>query len=797
MDSASKVLSDALQSALDLHQRGLISEARSAYLQVLEDNPNNLDARLLITALEGQSQHYKEALFHIGLAIALQPEDPQLLHNQGLLQFELSQFEESLASFTSALALNGQLPQTLYSRGKAQLSLDELGPAQRDFEDTLKIDPLFVNAWMELGNLHLKLQSPFEASACFWRALVVEPSHAALWCNLGNALCAERLFTQALKAYEISLRLHSQDSKTHFHFGLALQSTGKTDLALLHFNQAVLLEPSVAAYFYAKGLVHLQLSEWSLAIEALNAGLKLKPQHAEAYYNRGLAQQQLKLYDLALESFNKALYWRADFAQAHYSRAIVFYELKFFEMAIAQYDLALQYQPDYFEALTNKGIAQKELKRLNEALHNYQRALTINPEFSQAYNNLGNVRLDRQETSLALDCFNQALALQPDNVIALTNRANIYHDLKDFEMATRSYELAIMVDPSHVDAYWNLALSQLAMGHYDRGWSLYEYRWGMPNFSVSTRRIPEPLWLGEVPLKGKTLLLQAEQGLGDSLQFCRFIPDVLALQAQVVLEVPTPLLGIMTESFPGLQCITDQAERVGEVDLYCPLMSLPKALGVTLESLGRPSSANGLPAHQHTHYLKAPEQKVARFKEWFNNQAPHSSKRVEHADVKPIRVGLVWRGNPKHQNDLNRSLSLSTWMEHLPLNDPRFHFISLQKEVQEEELSLLKDPQCPITDASNELLDFTDTAALITHLDLVVGVDTSVIHLSGALSCPTWILLAANPDWRWLFNREDSPWYPSARLFRQTKLKDWSPLLSKVNAQLLQLTLLPSSQGHS
>ena len=793
MNSATRVLSDRLQSALDLHKRGLTNEARELYLFTLKENPDDFDARLLLTALEGQCKNYAQALTHITRVIEIDPSDPQLHHNQGLLFFELSRFEESVASFTQALKLQPHLPQTLYSRGKAFSELSKSNLAQHDFLATLRLNTVFVNAWLEMGNLHLKNHSYAKAVHCFWKGLLCEPAHAALWCNLGNALTAQLQLQNALKAFEVSLRLNPLDSKTHFQFGLALQSSGKTDLALKHFKQALALDPSVAAYFYATGLVYLQLSEWALAIEALSAGIKLKPQHAEAYYNRGLAQQQLGQYDLALESFNKAIYWRADFAQAHYSRGIVFYELKFYEMAIKQYDLALLYQPNYFEALTNKGIAQKELKRLLPSLENYKRALSINPEFSQAYNNMGNVRLDLQDTQLALESFNHALSLQPDNVIALTNRANIYHDLKNFERATESYELAIMVDPSHVDAYWNLALSQLSMGHYEQGWTLYEHRWSMPNFSTSTRRLKEPLWLGEESAQGKTILIQAEQGLGDSLQFCRFINDVLSLGAKVKLEVPTALLSIMKESFPLLECITDQAAEVGDFDLHCPLMSLPKALGVTLESLQRPRSPEGLPTHQHLHYLKAPQAGTAHFKEWLTAVDPRPSNGATQPPPKPFRVGLVWRGNPKHQNDLNRSLSLTELIEHLPLRDDRFQFISLQKDPPDHELEILNDTSNRIKNAAQELIDFTDTASLITHLDLVICVDTSVAHLSGALMCPTWLLLAANPDWRWLFNREDSPWYPSVRLFRQETLKAWAPLLSLLSTELLKCVQDPKS----
>ena len=787
MKRETRALSERLQSALDLHQRGLTNEARSLYLLTLEENPEDFDARLLLTALEGQCKNYSEALTHISKALETDASDPQLHHNQGLLLFELSRFEQSVASFTKAIELEPHLPQTLYSRGKAFTELSQLKLAQQDFIACIRLDLVFVDAWLELGNLYLKEHLYAKASKCFWSGLLCEPSHAALWCNLGNALTAQLLLPAAQVAYEISLRLNALDSKTHFQMGLALQSSGQSELALIHFKQALALDPSVAAYFYASGLVYLQLSQWTLAIEALSAGIKLNPQHAEAYYNRGLAQQQLGQYDLALESFNKAIYWRGDFAQAHYSRGIVFYELKFYEMAIKQYDLALQYQPNYFEALTNKGIAQKELKQLSASLENYQRALSINPEFSQAFNNLGNVRLDLHETQLALECFNHALSLQPSNVIALTNRANIYHDLKDFERATKSYELAIMVDPSHVDAYWNLALSQLSLGQYEKGWTLYEHRWSMPNFSVSTRQLKEPLWLGDVSLSGKTLLIQAEQGLGDSLQFCRFISDVLSLGARVKLEVPTPLLSIMRESFPLLECITDQAAEVGEFDLHCPLMSLPKALGVTLESLGRAKAQSKLPAHQHLHYLKAPEEGKAHFREWLHVQDSLQPSNATQKSLRTLRVGLVWRGNPKHQNDLNRSLSLTELIEHLPLSDERFQFISLQKDIPDEELALLQKNSNRIANAASELIDFTDTASLITHLDLVICVDTSIAHLSGALMCQTWVLLAANPDWRWLFNRDDSPWYPSVRLFRQKQLKQWGPLLSSISTELLKL----------
>jgi hypothetical protein len=306
-----------------------------------------------------------------------------------------------------------------------------------------------------------------------------------------------------------------------------------------------------------------------------------------------------------------------------------------------------------------------------------------------------------------------------------------------------------------VEAHWNEALLRLLTGDFSRGWAKYEWRWRNESLALSTRNFSQPLWLGAEAIDGKTILLHSEQGLGDTIQFCRYVPLVAARGARVILEVERPLHEIMT-NLAGATEVISKGDALPDFDFHCPLLSLPLAFGTHLETI--PSL---------TSYLRAPGQTL---KHWQARLGPKARP----------RIGLVWSGRPAHKNDQNRSISLRSL---LPLLDIEATFVSLQKDVRSDDAAVLKECN-DVLHFGDELKDFSDTAALILQLDLVISVDTSVAHLAGALGEPVWILLPYNPDWRWLLDRDDSPWYPSARLFRQQQIGNWAGVIDQVKNEL-------------
>jgi tetratricopeptide (TPR) repeat protein len=426
--------------------------------------------------------------------------------------------------------------------------------------------------------------------------------------------------------------------------------------------------------------------------------------------------------------------------------------------ALVSYERALALQPNNAQLLSDRGNTLFALKRPDEALESHDRAIAAQPDYAIAHNNRGDVlnKFGRSEEALA--SFERALALQPNLSSVQYNRGNVQRSLARFHEALASYDRAIALSPEYVSAHWNRALTWLLLADFERGWLEYEWRLKTPSNSWQSSLSTQPPWRGEA-IDGKTILLHGEQGFGDSIQFYRYIPMVAARGARVVLAVQTPLLRLMAKQ-PGALQVVGPDGALPLFDCHCPLMSLPLAFGTRLETV--PSA---------TPYLEAPPDAV---QDWATRLGPK----------RRLRVGLAWSGRATHKDDPNRSVKLNSMLPLLA--EVNAEFISLQKDVRPEDAGVLatRTDICHFGDA---LKDFVDTAALISQLDLVISVDTSVAHLAGALGKPVWILLPFVPDWRWMRERDDSPWYPSTRLFRQDATKDWALVIARVHGALCEL----------
>jgi hypothetical protein len=385
-------------------------------------------------------------------------------------------------------------------------------------------------------------------------------------------------------------------------------------------------------------------------------------------------------------------------------------------------------------------------------LSSYEHAITLRSEYAEAYGNRGITLQELNRLDEALDSYNRALALRPDYAEAHYNQGLTLQLLKQFDGALSSYQRAIDIKADYTQAHWNLSLLYLLMGNFDRGWKGYEWRWESTN---QKRIFPQPLWLGEEALAGKTILLHSEQGLGDTLQFCRYARPVADLGATVILEVPTPLVGLLGK-LDGVSQVIAKGAPVPTFDIHCPMMSLPLAFKTELKTIPSPGR-----------YVGADPEKVAQWNNMLGER------------IQP-RIGLAWSGSPTHLHDNSRSIPLSDIVGHLPGG---FQYISLQKDIRDTDRKTLElNPQ--ILHFGEQLEDFTDTAALCELMDIVISVDTSVAHLAGAIGRELWVLLPYVPDWRWLLDRDDSPWYPSAKLFRQSKSGDWNSLMKNVERRL-------------
>jgi tetratricopeptide (TPR) repeat protein len=534
--------------------------------------------------------------------------------------------------------------------------------------------------------------------------------------------------------------------------GLVQSRRGKKDAALASYDGALNLQPGNAVVHLNRANLLGDLGRYNEALAVYDRCLQLRPNFAEAHFNRGNVLQTLNRYDEAVASYDRATSLRPEFALAHSNRGNALQALKRYDEALASYGRALDLRPNFVDTLSNRGGALQRLKRYDEALASYERAISLQPDHAASHFNRGTALLELLRYDEALVSFDRALAARPDFPEAHLNRGNALPELKRYDEALASYERATSLRPDYIDAHYNEALCRLLVGDFDRGWELNEWRWQSEQLRDGKRDFKQPLWLGTNEIAGKTMLLHAEQGFGDTFQFSRYVPLVAERGARVILEVQKPLRDLMS-SVAGAEQVICRGDPLPDFDIHCPLFSLPLAFGTRLETI--PSAVP---------YLRASPQAMT---EWEGRLGP------KHRP----RIGLAWSGRlvPRDRSIPLRAL--------LSLLDVDATFVSLQKDVRSEDATALQE-RSDILHFGDALKDFSDTAAVIANLDLVISIDTSVANLAGALARPLWVMLLFTPDWRWMLDRDDSPWYPTARLFRQDATHAWDNVLTRVHTAL-------------
>ena len=567
--------------------------------------------------------------------------------------------------------------------------------------------------------------------------------------QVGQLQAAEQCGRQAL-----ALDAHHADS---LHLMGVLSVLAKQHaIAIEWFAEAIRQNPGVADYFFnlANALRHEGRADE--AIKSLDRGLTLQGGHAEGWYAMGELLKQQKRIDEAIMSYDMALKVKATYWQAAYAAGQLLFEAERYEEALARFIRSADVNPNQSEAFNYITRCCWELRRFEEALAYGNKAIALAPDDPEINKNLGRLsqHFDRHEE--AIGWFDKAIALRPDFAAAHNDRSTSLLALLRVDEAFAAVDRAIAIDPELSIGHWNKALLQLLVGDFS-GWERREWGRKCDLVNFVDRNFTQPRWFGEAPIVGKTILLHSDEGLGDTIQFVRYAPLVARRGARVILEVQDALHSLLSGINGASLCLPRSAGALPDFDLHCPLSGLPLAFKTELETI--PAAPPYLPP--------VPE---ARLREWQMRLGPHDR----------LRVGLVWSGNPRHGNDHNRSMSLRTMSG---IIGPRARFYSLQKDPRREDAATLAE-RSDIVDLTEHLADFVETAALIACLDLVVTVDTSVAHLAGALGKPAWILLPHVPDYRWLLGRDDSPWYPTARLFRQDESRDYAPVLVRMREEL-------------
>ena len=536
---------------------------------------------------------------------------------------------------------------------------------------------------------------------------------------------------------------------------------GQAGAARRMLDQALLTAPG-----------HPEANKMLRAMVATPEGGTLSPtDSAQANLEAGMKHWEEHHYHAALACWQRAVALDPARSDLLNYRARAFAALGIDDAAEADFARALALKPDFAEAHNNLGALLHRLGRREAAAASYRHAITIRPDYALAHSNLGNALCELKRFDEALTSYDRAIDLKPDYAEAQYNRGNALCNLKRFDEALASYDLAIDLKPDYAEVHWNKALLHLLVGDFQNGWQKYEWRWRRSGRMNQPRAYPQPLWLGDTDVCGKRILLSSEQGFGDSLQFCRYVTQVAALGAVVILEAPAALAPLL-KPLAGVTEFVAQGEALPSFDFHCPLLSLPLAFGTTLDSLsGKP-------------YLVAPPKRIT---DWTRALGKASQP----------RVGLAWSGNANVSNDHNRAIPLSRFSQGLPSG---IEYIQLQKDVRAADQAWL-DQHPEIRSFDSRITDFGDTAALIASLDLVITIDTSITHLAGALGKEVWILLPHVPDWRWLLDRSDSPWYDAATLFRQPTPGDWDSVLAAARQALaekyrLQRSSAGGKQGH-
>jgi len=550
-------------------------------------------------------------------------------------------------------------------------------------------------------------------------------------------------------------------AKEYFLEGCAFLEVEDFSQAENNFKKSLELIPDRASTLTNLSVAQLRLKKYPEAKATAQKAILVGSDNSEAYLNLGLIEKELKNYDAALKFFDKAISLSPNYYETFSNKGNVLNELKRYDEAIAHYDKALSLKPDYAEGWSNKGNTLNELRRYDEAIAHYDKALSLKPDYAEGWSNKGNTLNELKRYIEAISHYDKALSLKPDYHNALTNKGVTLHELKRYDEAIAHYDKALSLKPEYHDASWNKSLCLLLQGDFENGLQLYESRWTAEKVSeiADKRFFDRPAWLGAESLQDKTILLYGEQGLGDFIQFCRYVKLVADLGAKVILEVPKTLEELM-QSLGGLSELVIRGNKLPFFDYQCPLMSLPLVFK---------TSISNIPACHH--YLTSNVNKKA---EW----------NFRLGEKKKKRIGLVWSSTSGFKGDSKRSLMLEDFVRALPIEG--FEYICLQKELKERDKEFFEAYR-NIRFFGSELESFTDTAGLIENLDLVVSTCTSIPHLSAALGKETWILLSHVPDWRWLLDREDSPWYPSVRLYRQTSIGNWSGVLDRVKSDLSSL----------
>lgn len=567
--------------------------------------------------------------------------------------------------------------------------------------------------------------------------------------------------SEATSVFLKAIDLKPQWTEAHYNLAQAYEQAGMPEAALAAYERALTLKPDHYEALYNLGCIHLKAKRFDSGATYFSRATRVKSFCPEAYNNLGQAYEGLNDFASAEQCYARAHAMAPEMIAACFNLAQRFKAAGRLEEAAVLYKEAITHQPTSSAAINNLGNIYRDQERLEEAIACYRQVVTIEPHLAEGHYNLGSALRLNEAYEEALVCLHRALQLKPDYAEAWNNLALTCKNIGDLDRALICFNRALTLKPDLAVAHWNRSFVHLLKEDFTSGWADFEWRFRMPQRkTIYPFELAGVRWAGQFAPEA-TILVHDEQGLGDTIQFVRYLPQVKARCRKVILETRAELIPLLQ----GCNGVDDLIVRsksgipTAEHDFFIPLMSLPGIFQTT--SLNIPTDVP---------YIESDHDKAAQWRA----QLPSSH----------LKVGLVWSGRPQHTNDKNRSCKLEDLLSLLRL--PGIHFVGLQKGAGSEHTAMLP-PGVAFTNLGHELEDFSDTAALVSNLDLLISVDTAVVHLAGAMGKAAWVMIPFIPDWRWGMHRENCLWYPTLRLFRQSRPKDWNGVVGRMRQELLVL----------
>jgi tetratricopeptide (TPR) repeat protein len=754
-----KRLQAAIAQAFELLAAGAPQEAL-AHIRPFTDVATKSDVGAYVFGLIFfNADDPRTALEWFERAVAFNPCHVDALSARAIVLQRLGQPGEALRAYEAVLVHRPDDIDTMFNIGVTFQSLGQMAEALAAYEALLRVDPGHVEALTNRGVLLQRFQRFDDALDCFTAIEASRPDDTRNLVNKGSVLQRLGRHDEALAAYDAAAQRSPQDADTEICRANLLLHLGRYEEAIDCYDRALFYGPLHAQTLFNKGIALQGLGRAAAALEAYEAALELEPGFTEALCNRGNALHELGRLAEAVESYEAALGVRPTFVPALVNRATIFLRCGRYADAVASCNDVLRVDPGNARAFGLRGTALQKLGRLDDALAALDNAIECDPGIAETWLNRGNVlqELDRQEDAIA--AYQEAMRVRPDYPEALSGLGVALKDLGRIDEALTKFDEALRLRPSYPDARNNRAGALLASGMLKAGFEDYEARWDRSNAPPKTVVSTLPAWDGG-NLFGKRILIWDEQGLGDLVQFCRYLPLLADLGADATFFCRRKMHRLLRSLGPAVRLV-DAIDPAESFAVQSALMSLPRGFQTTLDTIpGR------------VPYLHAEADLVARWAERIGGDG--------------FRIGICWRGNA-HSN-LQRSIPLQCFAELAGIEGVRL--VSLRKEAQPRTVeakgrNFVVESLGPEFDAGPDA--FIDTAAAMATLDLVVTSDTSIAHLAGALGRPVLLALKYAPDWRWLRDRDDCPWYPTMRLFRQTRPGDWDGVFARIAAWVAPL----------